>query len=103
MGRSANVTCGPALGHVRAFLRVRIPLIRLPCPPPHHHTSLPQVRNELKEYAHWPTYPQLYVKGELIGARGGGGGGWRLGASGGMRQVVPPQDLAARQPRLYCL
>ena len=25
------------------------------------------VRERLKVYSHWPTYPQLYVKGELIG------------------------------------
>ena len=25
------------------------------------------VRQGLKEYSNWPTYPQLYVKGELIG------------------------------------
>lgn len=26
-----------------------------------------ELREALKEYSHWPTYPQLYVKGELIG------------------------------------
>lgn len=26
-----------------------------------------QVRQGLKTYSNWPTYPQLYVKGELIG------------------------------------
>lgn len=26
-----------------------------------------QVRQGLKQYSHWPTYPQLYVHGELIG------------------------------------
>lgn len=25
------------------------------------------VRQGLKTYSNWPTYPQLYVKGELIG------------------------------------
>ena len=25
------------------------------------------VREGLKKYSNWPTYPQLYVKGELIG------------------------------------
>jgi Grx4 family monothiol glutaredoxin len=25
------------------------------------------VRSGLKEYSNWPTYPQLYVKGELVG------------------------------------
>lgn len=27
----------------------------------------PELREALKEYSSWPTYPQLYVKGELIG------------------------------------
>lgn len=27
----------------------------------------PDLREALKEYSNWPTYPQLYVKGELIG------------------------------------
>ena len=26
-----------------------------------------EVRQGLKEFSNWPTYPQLYVKGELIG------------------------------------
>ena len=25
------------------------------------------VREGLKKYSNWPTYPQLYVKGELVG------------------------------------
>jgi len=27
----------------------------------------PEIREALKVYSNWPTYPQLYVKGELIG------------------------------------
>jgi monothiol glutaredoxin len=27
----------------------------------------PEIRNGIKEYSNWPTIPQLYVKGELIG------------------------------------
>lgn len=27
----------------------------------------PEIRATLPEYADWPTFPQLYVKGELIG------------------------------------
>jgi monothiol glutaredoxin len=27
----------------------------------------PEVREALKEYSNWPTYPQLYLKGELVG------------------------------------
>ncbi|MFO7326341.1 MAG: Grx4 family monothiol glutaredoxin, partial [Pseudomonadota bacterium] len=26
-----------------------------------------ELRDELKKFSNWPTYPQLYVKGELIG------------------------------------
>lgn len=27
----------------------------------------PEVRETLKEYSNWPTYPQLYINGELVG------------------------------------
>jgi monothiol glutaredoxin len=27
----------------------------------------PEIRNGIKDYANWPTIPQLYVKGEFIG------------------------------------
>jgi monothiol glutaredoxin len=27
----------------------------------------PELREGLKEYSEWPTFPQLYVKGELLG------------------------------------
>lgn len=27
----------------------------------------PEIRQGLKDYSNWPTYPQLYVKGQLIG------------------------------------
>lgn len=27
----------------------------------------PEVRQGLKEYSDWPTYPQLYLDGELLG------------------------------------
>ena len=27
----------------------------------------PEMREALKRYSNWPTYPQLYVRGELIG------------------------------------
>lgn len=27
----------------------------------------PEIREGLKEYSNWPTFPQLYVSGELIG------------------------------------
>ena len=27
----------------------------------------PELREALKQYSNWPTYPQLYVKGQLVG------------------------------------
>lgn len=27
----------------------------------------PELRDALKEYSQWPTYPQLYINGELVG------------------------------------
>jgi monothiol glutaredoxin len=29
--------------------------------------SDPALRQGLKDYSHWPTFPQLYIKGELVG------------------------------------
>jgi monothiol glutaredoxin len=29
--------------------------------------SDPEIRQGLKEYSNWPTFPQLYVNGELVG------------------------------------
>lgn len=29
--------------------------------------SNPEIRQGVKDYANWPTYPQLWVKGELMG------------------------------------
>ena len=29
--------------------------------------SNPDIRQTLPEYANWPTFPQLYIKGELVG------------------------------------
>ncbi|CEL93336.1 unnamed protein product [Vitrella brassicaformis CCMP3155] len=45
-----------------------------------------QVRQGLKEYSKWPTYPQLYVNGELIG-------GWdiikEMAEEGTLKDVLP--------------
>jgi monothiol glutaredoxin len=30
----------------------------------------PELREGLKAYSNWPTYPQLYVNGELVGGSG---------------------------------
>ena len=29
--------------------------------------SNPEIRQELPKYANWPTFPQLWVQGELVG------------------------------------
>jgi len=33
----------------------------------HNILADPELREGLKEYSSWPTYPQLYVEGKLIG------------------------------------
>ena len=35
-----------------------------------HHVNIfedPELREALKQFSNWPTYPQLYVNGELLG------------------------------------
>jgi monothiol glutaredoxin len=33
----------------------------------HNILSDPEVRQGLKEYSNWPTFPQLYIDGKLVG------------------------------------
>ena len=40
--------CGVPFGHVNIF-------------------EAPEIREALKTYSNWPTFPQLYIKGELVG------------------------------------
>ena len=40
------------------------------CGAPFAHVNIfedPELREALKSYSNWPTYPQLYIKGELVG------------------------------------
>ena len=40
------------------------------CGVPFAHVNIfedPELRDALKSYSNWPTYPQLYVNGELVG------------------------------------
>ena len=40
------------------------------CGVPFTHVNIfedPELRDALKTYSNWPTYPQLYIKGELVG------------------------------------
>jgi len=40
------------------------------CGVPFAHVNIfedPELRDSLKSYSNWPTYPQLYIKGELVG------------------------------------
>ena len=48
----------------------------------------PELRQGLKEYSNWPTFPQLYVRGELVG---GADIVTQMARSGELRELV--QDL----------
>lgn len=40
------------------------------CGTPFAHVNIfedPELRESLKSYSNWPTFPQLYIKGELVG------------------------------------
>jgi hypothetical protein len=57
-----------------------------------------QVREDLKTYSDWPTYPQIYVNGELIG---GLDILKELIASGEFQQMIPQEeDLNTRLGKL---
>ena len=51
----------------------------------------PEIREALKRYSNWPTYPQLYVDGELVGG---------LDVLTEMAQSGDLQELLAQPPPL---
>jgi monothiol glutaredoxin len=51
-----------------------------------------ELRDELKRYSNWPTYPQLYVNGELIG---GCDIAMQMVKSGELKQLI---DASAAKP-----
>ena len=51
----------------------------------------PEIREGLKEYSNWPTFPQLYVNGELIG---GCDIALELHESGELQQIVDAAKAA---------
>jgi monothiol glutaredoxin len=52
----------------------------------------PELREALKRYSNWPTYPQLYVNGELVG---GADIIQELHRSGELRQLLKDAGAAA--------
>lgn len=53
--------CGFSAAAVRALNAIGTPF---------GHVNIfedPELREALKQYSNWPTYPQLYVNGELLG------------------------------------
>lgn len=52
--------------------------------------SDPAIRDGLKKYSNWPTYPQLYINGELVG---GLDVCTQLAEQGELRGMVPPDYL----------
>lgn len=53
--------CGFSSRAVEALMRVGKPFAYV------NILEHPDIRAELPKYANWPTFPQLWVKGELIG------------------------------------
>jgi len=57
----------------------------------------PEIREALKRYSNWPTYPQLYVKGELVG---GCDIALEMYKSGELKKL--PESLSGREPGSRC-
>jgi len=53
----------------------------------------PEIREGLKQYSNWPTFPQLYVNGELIG---GCDIAMELYESGELKQLVEGATVATQ-------
>ena len=56
----------------------------------------PELREALKQYSNWPTYPQLYVNGELVG---GSDIILEMYKSGELQKLVTTQRSARHHPR----
>ena len=55
-----------------------------------------EVRQGLKTYSDWPTYPQLYVDGDLIGGlAGAAAGGQKSGRAGGIEDALGDEAIWA--------
>ncbi len=54
----------------------------------------PEIREGLKTYSNWPTFPQLYVNGELIG---GCDIALELYHSGELKQIIDEADSESAQ------
>lgn len=59
-----------------------------------------QVRQGLKTYANWPTYPQLWIKGELVG---GLDIVKEMAANGELQQMLPVRDSSSSAKDLKAL
>lgn len=60
-GSPQNPTCGFSAQAVQAIssCKVKFSYINI--------LEYPDIRKELPKYANWPTFPQLWIKGELFG------------------------------------
>ena len=53
--------CGFSAATVQLLRESRVPFVTMDV------FSHPEFRPTLKEFSNWPTFPQLYVRGELVG------------------------------------
>ena len=59
----------------------------------------PEIRQGIKEYANWPTIPQLYVNGEFVGGCDILREMYEAGIPAGVRQAVGLTPRLARSMR----
>ena len=60
-GNPAMPQCGFSAAVVQILKQTGVPFES------HNILADPELREGLKEYSSWPTYPQLYVDGKLVG------------------------------------
>lgn len=60
-GNPAMPQCGFSAAVVGVLKEVGVPFDS------HNILADPEIREGLKEYSKWPTFPQLYVDGQLVG------------------------------------
>src|SRR2546430_16394838 len=86
-GTPQFVMCGNSMRALEALRRAGAPVTAVDILPD------PRFRQELSAVSNWPTIPQVFVRGELIG-----GGGPRWGGRGRRRAGGTPAAQSRRRP-----
>jgi monothiol glutaredoxin len=85
-GSPSMPQCGFSAAVVQVLKQIGVPFGS------HNILADPEIREGLKQYSNWPTFPQLYVEGKLIG---GADIVREMHARGELAQMLQPANVAS--------